>query len=369
MRRMLDIRSQHRAFGRGTLRLLYPNNRKVLAYLREYEDGSVAASAQGKETILCVANVSPASQAVELDLSAYIGCVPVEMQGGVSFPPIGAMSYQITLPPYGFYWLVLAEGSRMPAWHKPLPTQMPDYATLVFRHDVVEIMQPATRGVLEREVLPQYLPLRRWFGGKRHSIEHVSIAASTILPPSACNPAEINGSPYAPNAMLLIEILVKNSAGTERYQIPLGLTEDMDKLPGLPQQLALARARRNRSVNMLTDAFSQDEFACAVLGLVREAAVLESSDGELHFRPTRALSRLELSAPLEIRRPGSEQSNSSLIISDAIVLKVIRHLTPGIHPEIEMGSYLTDKGYAHAPAMLGEVTRHGADDDAAAICR
>jgi maltose alpha-D-glucosyltransferase/alpha-amylase len=104
MRRMLDIRSQHRAFGRGTLKLLYPNNRKVLAYLREYEDGIP----QGKETILCVANVSPASQAVELDLSIYQGRVPIEMQGGVSFPPVGAGCYQVTLPPYGFYWLVLA---------------------------------------------------------------------------------------------------------------------------------------------------------------------------------------------------------------------------------------------------------------------
>ena len=57
---MLAVRRQHPAFGRGTLRLLYPKNRKVLAYLREYEGG----------TILCVANSARTPQAVELELSA-----------------------------------------------------------------------------------------------------------------------------------------------------------------------------------------------------------------------------------------------------------------------------------------------------------
>ena len=49
-RRMLAVRSRHPAFGRGTVTLLYPKNRKVLAYLREY----------GGDTLLCVANVATA---------------------------------------------------------------------------------------------------------------------------------------------------------------------------------------------------------------------------------------------------------------------------------------------------------------------
>ena len=44
LRRMLTVRRAHRALGRGSLRFLYPKNRKVLAYLRELDD----------ETILCV---------------------------------------------------------------------------------------------------------------------------------------------------------------------------------------------------------------------------------------------------------------------------------------------------------------------------
>ena len=105
MRRMLTLRRNHHAFGRGTFRLLYPSNRKVLAYLREHED----------ETILCVANLSRTPQAVELDLSAFAGRVPIEMTGPSPFPPIGQLTYLLTLPPYGFYWFQLTTEADTPA--------------------------------------------------------------------------------------------------------------------------------------------------------------------------------------------------------------------------------------------------------------
>ena len=102
MRRTLAIRRRHQAFGRGTLRFLYPGNRKVLTFLREH-DG---------ETIFCVANVAQSPQAVELDLSEFNGRVPTELTGGSRFPPIGQLTYLLTLPPYGFYWFVLATAER-----------------------------------------------------------------------------------------------------------------------------------------------------------------------------------------------------------------------------------------------------------------
>ena len=92
-RRMLAVRRRHKAFGRGTLRFLYPQNRKVLAYLREYEDEG------GGETILCVSNISRIAQAVELDLHHFEGRIPIDVVGGSMFPPVGQLSYLLTLPP------------------------------------------------------------------------------------------------------------------------------------------------------------------------------------------------------------------------------------------------------------------------------
>jgi len=97
MRNMIALRKLFKVFGRGTLRFLEPQNRKILAYLREYED----------EQVLCVANLSRVWQPVQLDLSGFEGLVPVEMLGYVEFPAIGSGYYPLTLGPYDFLWLEL----------------------------------------------------------------------------------------------------------------------------------------------------------------------------------------------------------------------------------------------------------------------
>src|SRR5690349_1711760 len=76
MKRLIALRKQLRVFGRGSLQFLSPSNRKVLAYIRHYED----------ETVLCVANLSRTVQPVELDLSAFKGLTPVELLGLTEFP-------------------------------------------------------------------------------------------------------------------------------------------------------------------------------------------------------------------------------------------------------------------------------------------
>ena len=96
----------YQCFGRGTLTFLYPGNRKVLAYMRQY----------GTETVLCVTNLSRGTQPVELDLSNFKGRVPVEMLAGTAFPPVGELPYFVTLSPYGFFWFLLREEAEAPAW-------------------------------------------------------------------------------------------------------------------------------------------------------------------------------------------------------------------------------------------------------------
>ncbi len=66
-------------------------------------------------SLLCIANLSRAAQAVELDLSRFKGRVPVELLGRSPFPPIGDLPYLLTLPGYGFYWFVLPEVGRCAA--------------------------------------------------------------------------------------------------------------------------------------------------------------------------------------------------------------------------------------------------------------
>jgi maltose alpha-D-glucosyltransferase/alpha-amylase len=97
MRRMIAVRKKYLAFGRGSLEFLYPDNLKVLAYVRAYAE----------ETLLCIVNLSRFVQACELDLSAYHGYRPVELIGETAFPLIGDLPYFITLGPHAFYWFRL----------------------------------------------------------------------------------------------------------------------------------------------------------------------------------------------------------------------------------------------------------------------
>jgi len=97
MKRIIRVRKSHPVFGRGTQTFLRPENRRVLAYLREHE---------GVE-ILCVANLSRFAQYVELDLSRFAGRTPVELIGRVHFPRIGELPYLLTLGPHDFLWFEL----------------------------------------------------------------------------------------------------------------------------------------------------------------------------------------------------------------------------------------------------------------------
>ncbi|GAB3550069.1 maltose alpha-D-glucosyltransferase [Noviherbaspirillum agri] len=349
-RRMLAVRKQHCAFGRGTLQVLYPANRRILAYLREYhskEDGEIL------ETILCVANVSRSAQAVELDLSAYAGRVPLEMLGGSAFPPIGKLPYLMTLPPYGFYWFLLATEARMPAWHTPAPEPLPELQTLVLRQGIAEVLESPRRELLEKDVLPNYLPKRRWYAGKQEKLLAARITLATMLPASAVRPQLM--------PTMLAEVETTTASGTDCYLVPIGYIREEDIVTALPHQLALARVRRGRNVGLLTDAYVLDSFAYVIVELLRARASIPSADGEIRFLPTDALEAVDIDTEPAVRRLSAEQSNSSLVLADTMVLKVIRRLLPGMHPEAEMGRYLTALGYANSPQMLGEVTRIGAD--------
>jgi maltose alpha-D-glucosyltransferase/alpha-amylase len=341
-RRMLTVRKQSKAFGRGTLKMLSPTNRRVLAYTREY------TGPDGKhEIILCVANVSRSAQAVELDLSAYVGMVPVEMLGGNAFPPIGQLSFLLTLAPYGFYWFGLAAENQMPSWHVEPAQSLPDFTTLVLKKRMEELLEAPSRTTLEQGILPNWLQNRRWFAGKDAAIEKVNLAYGVRF-----------GDAQHP--VLLSEIEVTGGGQTSRYQLPFGFIAEDQVGTALPQQLALSRVRRGPQVGLITDAFSLESFIRAVLQGMQNSTVLPSDGGEIRFEPTAELAKLGLTAESDVRYLSAEQSNSSVVVGNSLVLKLIRKVASGVHPELEMSAYLTAAGFGNISPLLGAVVRRDA---------
>ncbi len=338
MRRMLAVRQRHKAFGRGSQRFLYPGNRKVLAYLREHEDGE-------SETILCVYNLSRSAQAVELDLSAFAGRVPVDVVGGSVFPPVGQLSYLLTLPPFAFYWFLLASDTQMPDWHTPQPEALPEFSTIVLRSSLEEVRPGYGRSVLENEALPIYLPKRRWFASKTERLTGVKIAYWALINPP-------------PEAIFITEVEAHFGGRSERYALPMGIVWEDEAVGNLPAQLAMARVRLGPRVGYLTDAFAIDGFTRSVLRNLRNSATVAiDGGGTLEFRPTSLMQPLELAEDAEIRRLSAEQSNSSLIVGDTLVMKVVRRVTAGVHPEGEITRFLTERGFGNTAPLYGEVVR------------
>ncbi|WP_244816822.1 maltose alpha-D-glucosyltransferase [Caballeronia sp. Lep1P3] len=334
-RKMLAVRRSKHAFGRGKIRFLKPSNRKILAYLRELD---------GEPPILCVANLSRAPQAVELDLSEFAGSVPLEMTADQPFPAIGQLTYLLTFPPYGFLWFQLCPGNMRPAWSQAPSEQLPEFVTMVIRAGQTG-PTPENVRLLESEVLPSYLSKRRWFASKDQKLHAVRLAALTT----------IEGAGFA-----FTEIEADVGDHTERYVLPLSIAWGTETTSPLYMQLALARVRRGRTIGHITDAFAVPQFTYGILIKLKQRAVVTTvQKSEIRFLPTERFDTLDLNpaSPPEIRWLAAEQSNSSLVIGDKIVLKLVRRVVGGIHPEAEMSRYLTKLGYANTGPLYGEVVR------------
>lgn len=343
MRKLLAVRKQYQAFGRGSLRLLYPANRKIFAYVRSYGDPANGT----QETILCLANVSSTAQAVEMDLSEFAGQVPVELIGGSVFPRIGQMPYTLTLAPYDFYWFRLTAETRMPPDYVAPIQSLPEYLTLVLPNGLPDLSRPPVSNVIEQQILPLYLPRQRWYAGKQEKLLSASLTMLSVME---------NTARAAAPPLLLMEAKVMTNSGQERYFMPLGFCVDCVDTSSLSQQLALARVRKGPRIGLLTDAFSIDDFAYTLVENLRQQKTLDCNDGKIHFRSSEAFRALQWNPDYNLRRPTAEQSNSSLIINDTVIMKVIRHISSGINPELEIAQYLTNVGYSNAPKFYGDVT-------------
>jgi maltose alpha-D-glucosyltransferase/alpha-amylase len=323
MRNMIALRKLFRVFGRGKLTFLNPSNRKVLAYVREL----------GSERVLCVANLSRFAQPVELDLEPYAGMVPIEMLGYVEFPRIGKHPqqwYPLTLGPYGFLWLEL----QQPLEDVGGKEQEPEIA-INGPADWMGVLEGNGRRELEETILKEFLPRQRWFGGKARQIKGTKIQDWAVFN---------NGA----SAMVLVEIGYE-SGDPETYLVPLGLTfgkaaEDLrDKYPAA----ALARLNSPDDDGLLHDAFFDDTASIALLNLISQSVSLPTRHGKIQGTPSSIFAELagKPGTPLAPRRGSAEQSNTSILFGERLILKAFRKIAQGPNPDIEIGRYLTESAH------------------------
>src|SRR5882724_1109592 len=206
-RRVIAMRKNFKAFSRGSLEFLYPDNPKVLAFLRRHED----------ETILVIVNLSRFAQVVELDLAQFSGSVPIEVFSRNSFPTIKKSGYVLTLGPHSHYWFTIQPQSERGRAEKKRVVP-----TLNARPELQSLLDDGERERIEGEVLPEYIATCRWFGAKARTLRQMRVLERSAISSE-------------PNAAQFWFVEVSYLDGpTETYALPVKILSD-DKARSLAQ--------------------------------------------------------------------------------------------------------------------------------------
>ncbi len=345
MKRLIALRKAHPAFGRGSLEFLHPGNGKVLAFLRRH----------GTETILVVANLSRYAQYVELGLSEFDGCAPVELFGGTTFPHIGSLPYLLTLGPHAFLWFSIEQAAEK----QRVETAGLEVPALAVTGGFEELFAKPGIGKLE-DALLRFIPNRRWFGGKARGIKGLSIVDSVPFP----------GVSFP--ARLVVAQVEYREGEPDSYVLPLGFAtgERSRRLRERRPAEVVARLRVASGDGIVFDAAADVDFAGALLEAIAKRKKVKGLRGELAGLPAPSLRRLAASG--ERFPPASpmaaEQSNSSVRYGDRFVLKLVRRVHEGIHPDVEIPKRLgTRKATGLVPPFSGSLEYVGRGAEPATI--
>ncbi|MEO8006109.1 MAG: putative maltokinase, partial [Betaproteobacteria bacterium] len=363
-RRLISMRRSHRAFSRGSLSFLSPGNRKVLAFVREYEG----------EIVLCVSNLSRLSQAVELDLSRFEGRVPVEVMGKQAFPPIGKLPYLLTLTGHGYFAFDLATNVSPPSWHdermpySALPVLVLSRAWSEAKpqavHEIDNLIVNVSHDRLRDEILLPYLRSRVWFAART-----LPVIDLWFDPVPQWTTSEGNW------LLAIMRAQVGTREGNvrterdlppdQRYFFPLALdweTREHDPLEKLGHW-SFAKVRQKGRIGVLYGAFGNPGFARALARGIGEGREVVLGRGRLRFTKTSRFDEFASGVDAEVSIPALEQSNTGVFFGSELFLKGYRRLLAGVNPETEMGRFLTEVSpFAHAAPMLGAVEYLAGDD-------
>ncbi len=341
VKRLIAVRQAHTVFGRGTLSFLYPENRRVVAYVRELED----------TVVLCVANLARTPQAVSLDLARFAGRIPLEMIGWSTFPPIVDDRYVLTLPGHAFFWFLLA--TKAPEDRETtarVPTQLPEFSTLVLPGGWRSFAHAPSRTLLETEIMPPYLAAIHAVPQLRRELPPARLVDAIALAPQ----------PDAPVFTLFASALEDDDVLYTALPLALAFDDGGERSPALVRA-AIARARTGPREALLVDAAFDDRLWVALSRVLRDGGTLGGAAGSLRAVPTWSLENLERAEGEVVRRPVTQARHATAIVGETILLTLYRRTQAGVNPAIEIAEFLHEAGFAHTPPLLGTFVYDGHD--------
>ena len=334
-KRLIALRKQYKAFGRGTLEFLYPSNQRVIAYFRRYQE----------ETVLVVANLSRFAQPVQLDLHKYEGYTPVEMFGRTDFPPVGESYYALTLGPNSFYWFSLEQRS-VPVTVSAPSLEARGLELVTTSIHGMDLWDPVNLPTIAG-ILPQFISKSRWFRSRDRRFRSIDISEVISVVPQ--------------KFVLLLTMIDYTSGDPEMYSIPVAIASG-DEARAVkeesPDALIAEVSRPDKSKLLLYDGTFNKDFMTSLLEAFARRRRLPGQRGVLHALRNREFRQLwgGTHPDLEPTVFPSSEVHSSIKFGDRFVLKVLRGVEPGIHPGNEMGRFLTEQNhFSHAVPYAGSL--------------
>ncbi len=326
-KRLIALRKQYQAFGRGSIDFLNPDNSRVLAFVRQHEG----------ETLLVVANLSRFVQHVELDLTKYQGTVPTELFGRARLPMVTERAYSLTLGSYAFYWMALEKPPENEA-----QSRLESYSPPSIEGSSLHALTAGDeRGALE-EILPAFLESRPWFRGRNRRIATARVADAVTL-------GEGDG------VLVATFVAVEYSSGEpETYVLPLAfLAKSAKGEARTPStEVVCAFVRLGAVEGALVDALDDATSSRPLLDALLRGARARGDAGKIFgtaFEPG-----LEVDGG-DARAIGAKHSNAAIKYGDRFLLKVYRRLEAGRSPELDAGRLLAKVAPALVPHFVGMI--------------
>jgi maltose alpha-D-glucosyltransferase/alpha-amylase len=310
MKSAIALRKRYPAFARGSLRMLALDNRKVLAFLREY----------GEETLLVVANLSRAPQWVELELTEFKEVRPVELFGNVEFPEIGERPYLLTLGGHDVLWFTLGRAapgllssrSSAHSW---------DALVVAWEGEWHTLLRP---GSPLESTLARYVPRRRWFRSKSRRVREARLLDAVTLDETG-------------DIRLVVVEIHFDEGDSELYALPLGV-ERAEKAPA-SALLGVTRPGGAAVDAWILDASSDGRVGRALHALALAGRRVRGSDVDVYGSRVSSPPALDSGVP-SARALGGEQTNTSYLIGQHSVGKLMRRLEEGRSLELEILEHL-----------------------------
>src|SRR3954470_18721805 len=198
--------------------------------------------------------------------------------------------------------------------------------------DVSAAVAAGDLAFLDERVFNEWVVGQRWFGSKTREVAHIEIADAVPLR------AE-------PPLLVLCLVEARFPVGThETYQVPLGLRPSSEGWQGNPIYEADGW--------VVYDGAADPATGRELLHAMRGNLDLQAGESEFIFRWAENAGA-GLGGTVDVRPVGVEQSNTSIIFGDELIMKAIRRIEPGVNPELELLRFLSARGFPHIATLVG----------------